>query len=190
MSFAKQSAATLRDLAAEELAAEKGLVKCLEQMASLLDEVAEYRHVLGDGNNFDDVTANVRDSAQKLMEERIWPIPLNGATKREAQQAIVKMARKLTDLWKRAEKEPFGGLVEDGQQDSGGMGRKLMELSYYQLGFFHDKGLTALRKIGRDLVALEAERLYMDGGQSQRRVITKGQSCASALVDLMARDQS
>lgn len=189
MLFARQSAAVLRDLAAEDLSAEKDLVGRLEQMASLLDEVAEFRHVLG-GGDFDSVTTNAHDAAWILMTELIWPVALNEATRRDVQQAIMKMARKLTDLWKRAEKDPFGGQVEGGQQDSGVMGRKLMEFSYHQLGFLRKDDLQALCEIGRDLVALEAERLYMDGGQSQQRVITNGQSCASALVDLTTRYQS
>ncbi|MEO8186132.1 MAG: ATP-binding protein [Burkholderiaceae bacterium] len=185
--FARQSASVLRDLGAEDKALEKGLEERLEQMAALLDEVAEFRHTLGSGNDFDSVTANACDAAQNLMDSCIRPVPVNASAQGEVQQFILKTARKLADLWRRAAKEPFGGQVERGQQECGQAGRKLMEFSYYCLGFLGDGDLQTLREIGRDLLSLEAERIYMDGGQSQERVIAQGQSSASALANLVTR---
>lgn len=149
--FARQSAFVLRDLGAEDLALEKGLDERLEQMATLLEEVAEFHHALGGGDDFNSVTAKARDAAWGLMDDFIRPVPVNASAQSEVQQFIVKTARKLADLWKRAAKEPFGGQVERGQRECGQAGRKLMEFSYYRLDFVTNGDLQALREIGRDL---------------------------------------
>lgn len=189
MGCAEQGAAKLRDLAADEIAVEKNLVGRLQSMAVLLDYVAQFTHTLGGGNDFDTVTSAARAEASALMDEVLRLIPISESSRDEVQRAIAKMARKLTEAWSRAEKQPFNGSVEDGQIESGRVGRMLMEFSYYPFDFLTGDGLTALRETGRGLVALEAERLYMDGGASQSRAVKKGLTYASTLSALAARSQ-
>ncbi|HAL37818.1 MAG TPA: AAA family ATPase [Polaromonas sp.] len=186
MSYAAQSSAILRDLAADNVAIEKGLVDQLKELSAHLDKVVGFIYTLGGGNDFDEVSSCASDAAARLMKSVVEPIPLGESTQQNIKHAINKIARKLSDLWSRAAADPFSSLVEDSQRESGEMGRQLMELSYYRLGFLSEEGLNRLRDVGHQLVQLGAERIYLDGGDSQRRVLEKAQTCVNALSEVLS----
>lgn len=185
-SEARHGADTLRDLAAEERAAQGELGAELRGLAQALDDVAGFRHTLGPGQSFEVVCANARRLAEGLFDKYVASVPLAAPAQESVKQEIVKTSRKLSELWARAEAAPFD-VVPKAQEESGRLGRILAHVSYFPVGFLQEEDRKRLREIGLRLISLTAQTMYYDGGQSQNRAVEEGKSCASQLATLVGR---
>lgn len=183
---AKIAADALRDLAIEESVEGTELEGELRALAESLDEVANFTHTLGGGLDFDEVTERVGRLAQEMMDKHVSRVPLSAAAEASVQQTIVKYSRKLKDLWSRAERAPFTNQVPEAQKESGEMGRRLVEFSFYHASTLDGPLREQVRKVGLRLFGIETLTMYYDGGDSQRRAIAEGLACAELLADVAA----
>lgn len=181
---AKTSAESLRDLAAEEAIDGTELEGELRTLAESLDDVANFTHTFGGGANFDDLNGRVGQLAQEMMDKRIAPLAFSEEAESSVLQAIVKYARKLKDIWSRAESAPFSNAVPEAQKQSGEMGRRLVELSFYGVSVLDRGRREQVREIGFRMFTLETRTMYYDGGDSQRQAIAEGVTCAALLADV------
>jgi len=183
---AKNAADTLRDLAIEESVDGTELEGELRALAEALDEVANFTHTLGSGHDFNDITERVGRLAQEMMDKHISHDPFSAEAEARVRQAIVKYGRKLKDLWSRAENAPFTNQVPEAQKESGEMGRRLVEFSFYGVAILDGPLREQVRQVGLRLFGIETRTMYYDGGDSQRRAIAEGLSCSALLADVAA----
>jgi ATP-dependent DNA helicase RecG len=179
-------AAKLRDLAVEEWSEKNGYSERFVQLAERLEEIERFRHFIGGDGGFDEICTQVKALAQAMMQELIWPIPFDMAMRNEVKGMIAKQSRRLTDIWKRAANNLFDGLVEAGQTDCGQIGRQIVGFTYYKLPFLSDDSINELRQSALDLIRLEAYTIYMDGGDSQRKIVDRGRLLADSLERVVA----
>jgi ATP-dependent DNA helicase RecG len=184
--FAKHTASSLRELAADEFALKNDLVEQLKNIANALDSVPNFTHAFGRGGDFEETCAHARKAAQSLFDTFVRPIPLSNKSTLETKSTILKTIRLLIDEWDRAERAPFSGAVEGAQTQSGIYGRRLMDLSYYPLDFLSEPAALKLRKLGSDFILLETQTMYGDGGASQRQALTTAKSSLNQLNGITA----
>ena len=174
-------ASKLRDLSVSDWAIESHVNERLEATAEKLDEVAQFRHYLGEGENFNDVCNSAGFAAAELMRDLVDPIEVSDETQRKVLEAIAKLARKLTQMWDRANKEIFDGRVEKAQQETYGIGQQIATWTYFRLSVVPESTLADLRRIGLSLLQLVSMRVYMDGGASLQRIVDDAQTLVKEL---------
>ena len=84
---------------------------------------------------------------------------------------IQRSARELSDLDRRAQAMANDGRVEELQEEVSRIGRQILTVSHYRIPEQGDEFSDQLREIGGGLHLIETERLYLDGGQSMRRIV-------------------
>lgn len=183
-SYAQHAADKLRDIAADDFAIQRNMQEAVQGLASLLDSIANFVHVIGGANDFEKVCADVRESAQALFDLFVRPIAVSKASELAMKSTLQKTTRLLTESWKRAEKDPYSQAVAEAQVLSGQYGRRFMEISYYPLEFLTAKNALILREIGAGLFLLEAKHLYLDGGESQRQAIAAARGYIDQVTQL------
>ena len=163
----------LRRLASEDRAVKDGLEERLRSIADKLDAAASHRLVMG-GDSWRTLSGYVADAVSEaalLKAEHIDTAPLSADAVRDIDDTIQRSARELSDLDRRAQAMANDGRVEELQEEASRIGRQLLMVSYYQKSERDDNFARQLREIGSGLHLIETERLYLDGGQSMRRIV-------------------
>ena len=181
----------LRRLASEDSAVKKGLEDRLRSIADKLDAAASHRLAMG-GDSWKSlagyVTSAVSEAAQ-LKAEHIDTVSLSAEAKQEIDDMIRRSARELSDLDRRAEAMANDGRIEELQEEASRIGRQLLAISHYPIPEQGDEFSDQLREIGGGLHLIETERLYMDGGQSMRRIVGRVHDFSSKLQALFSPGQ-
>lgn len=184
---ASHAAGSLRDLAAEESVDGTDLERDLRELAQALDAVANFTHAIGSsGPTFNEVTEHVGALAKAVMDKHLSIVPYSKEAETSVRHAIGKFAKKVKDLWERAESSPFSNLVPQAQEESGIMGRQLVEFSFYGVALLEGPIRDRVRKVGYRLFDLETRTMYYDGGNSQRSAILEGHSCSEELSEIVS----
>lgn len=179
---ADRYASELRDLAISDWARNSQVVDRLGEAAEKLDEVAQFRHYFGSGGDFDLLCSEVGAVAEKLMHDLVDPVAVGDETQREVLEAITTHARKLAQMWDRAQKNVFDGRVERAQNESYEIGQQIAKWTYFKLSLLSDDGRLELRRIGHELLHLASMRVYiMDGGESLRCIVKEAQGLIQQL---------
>ena len=163
----------LRRLASEDRAVKEGLEDRLRSIADKLDAAASHRLVMG-GNSWRTLSGYVADAVSEaalLKAEHIDTVPLSADAVQDIDDTIQRSARDLSDLDRRALAMANDGRVEELQEEASRIGRQLLTVSYYQKSGRDDNFADRLHEIGSGLHLIETERLYLDGGQSMRRIV-------------------
>jgi hypothetical protein len=135
----------------------------------------------------DYVTDAVNEAAQ-LKAEHIDTVPFSVASGKNNMEVIRRSARELADLAHRAEAIAEEGRIQELQEAASRIGRSLLLVSYNRSeepGAFTDD----LQSIGHELHLMETERLYMDGGQSMRRIVQRVHDLHARLQGLLQQYQ-
>ncbi|WP_421708592.1 helix-turn-helix domain-containing protein [Algihabitans sp.] len=180
----------LRRLASEDSAVEKGLDDRLRSIAEKLDAAASHRLVMG-GDSWKTLAGYVSDAiaeASRLKAEHIDSVPLADQARRDSNDMIRRSARELSDLDRRAEAIASDGRVEELQEEASRIGQLLLTTSHYQIPEHDEDFVAQLREIGTGLHLIETQRLYMDGGQSMRRIVGRVHDLNTKLQTLLSVD--
>ncbi|KLD70763.1 AlbA family DNA-binding domain-containing protein [Xanthomonas pisi] len=178
---AENYASKLSDLSVTDWAVESRVNEKLDATAEKLDELAQFRHYLGGGDSFDDVSNAAGFAAAELMRELVDPVQVSEETQREVLETVAKLARKLAQIWDRAGKEIFDGRVEKAQQETYGVGQQIAKWTYFRLSLLPESTRLDLRRIGLGLLQLVSMRVYMDGGASLQRIVDDAQVLVNEL---------
>ena len=180
----------LRRLASENRAVKEGLEDRLRSIADKLDAAASHRLVLG-GDSWRTLSSYVADAVSEaalLKAEHVDTAPLSAEAARDIDDTIQRSARQLSDLDRRAQEMANDGRVEELQEEASRIGRQLLNVSYYENPNQDDDFVEQLREIGGALHLIETERLYLDGGQSMRRIVDSVHDFSNELGDLVTPD--
>ena len=81
------------------------------------------------------------------------------------------------------------GRVEELQEEASRIGRQLLAISHYRIPEQGDEFSDQLSEIGGGLHLIQTERLFMDGGQSMRRIVERVHDLSSRLQALLSPEQ-
>lgn len=185
---AKSIAVQLRDFAARDVAEGMNLVKPLRTIADLLDRAAARRHTLGSESwkTYTGYWVAARDGAKNVMAEQIYPVPLSVHSQEEIHGEVHKTRRALVDLDSRAKDMADDGRLQEVQDEASRIGALLLRRSYDRIDDIVPDPESALRPLTNELDLLETERLFMDGGQSMQRVLSKLHDLTERLRSLIS----
>ena len=147
----------------------------LKDLADHLDSAASHRHIIG-GNSWTIYTGYwgaANDSAKELMNEYINSVPLSDNSREHMRDLITKTTRKLVDLENRAQAMADEDRMEELQDEASQIGTQFLKLTYYRIDDIAPGLSSELRPLAKELNLIETERLYMDGGQSEQRILDK-----------------
>lgn len=165
----------LRKLAVEEAAIKMELDSSLKDLADHLDSAVSHRHTIG-GNSWTIYTgywAAAHDSANELMDKYINSAPLSDNSREHMRDLINKTTRQLVDLENRAQAMADDGRMEELQDNASQIGTQFLKLTYYRIDDIAIGLSSELRPLANELDLIETDRLYMDGGQSEQRILDK-----------------
>ena len=185
----KLVAEQLREAAFEEVAVEMGLVTPIRDIADNLDRAASHVFTMG-GESWKTYTEYVLDArarASEVMAAHIDPVPLSEGSKQEIRDLIRKSARQLFDLDDCATEMANDGRMEELQTEASRLGSLLLRLSYYRINDIAEGLADSLRPIANELDLIETERMYLDGGQSMRRILEALHDLSSRLQALLSK---
>ena len=185
---ASDLAAELRELAVEEAAIKMEIYTPLTNIADHLDSAASHRHTLG-GDSwtiYAGYWVAARDSAKKLMDEYINSVPLSDRLQDQIRDLINKITRQLIDLENRAQAMADDGRMEKLQDEASQIGVQFLKLTYYRIDDIASGLSSELRPLANDLDLIETERLYMDGGQSEQRILDKLHNLTQSIQTLVS----
>ena len=121
------------------------------------------------------------------MAAHIDPVPLSEGSKQEIRDLIRKSARQLFDLDDCATEMANDGRMEELQTEASRLGSLLLRLSYYRINDIAEGLADSLRPIANELDLIETERMYLDGGQSMRRILEALHDLSSRLQALLSK---
>lgn len=179
----KQSAEQLRELLAED-SVPMPHENEVRHLVSLLDEVANLRMTMGCAPRVSALVKEATRTADGVWTALIGGLQLGFGGKNAARPLVHKAIRKLDDLAKRARVLLFTGSADEFQAGVAEAGLDLLRASIIYLRSETPTLASELRDIGRQLHLVEAERLYMDGGQSQLRLMAQVGRLRDMLLDL------
>lgn len=169
----KHAASKIRELTAEYVPGEDGLEKNLDALSEALDKAATFRLYLGCGPELDRLIKEVAELAQKLKKDIIDTIPLSEESISEIKELVRSTSRKLNNLASRSTQLIESGRIEELKAEASKLGYQLLKASYYDIKVLGQDFKQALRSIAKELHLIETVRLYMDGGQSLRKLLQK-----------------
>ena len=181
----------LRRLASEDSAVKKGLEDQLRSIADKLDAAASHRLVMG-GDSWRILAGHVASAvneAARLKTEHIDAVPFSAEAKQNIDDLLQRSARELSDLDNRAEGMASDGRVVELQKEVSRIGYQLLTISHYRITEQGDEFTDQLREIGGGLHLIETERLYLDGGQSMRRIVKCVHDFSSKLQAVLSAEQ-
>ena len=181
----------LRRLASEDRAVKEGLEDRLRSIADKLDAAASHRLVMGGDSwrTLSGYVAGAVNEAALLKAEHIDTAPLSADAKQDIDDMIQRSARELSDLDRRAQAMANDGRVEELQEEASRIGRQVLTVSHYRIPEQGDEFSDQLREIGGGLHLIETERLYLDGGQSMRRIVKGVHDLSNQLQALLPSEQ-
>lgn len=180
------AAAELRELAIQDTAVDEGIDEELQELASALDEVGNFRLYLGAGSEFIDLVKKAAGLANRLKTALIDSLPLDTEAPAVARDVLVKSSRRLAGLVGRSLDMAEEGRIEEVQAEASDVGKQLLQLSHYRIGSLDKTAREALRDVGKKLHLLETERVFMDGGKSVQGILDQLADCLVEVNRLVA----
>lgn len=179
----------LRRLASEDSAVNKGLEDRLRSIADKLEAAASHRLEMGGDswNVLAGYVAGAVDEAAQLKAEKIDTVSLPAHAIREVEDMIRRLGRQLLDLDRRAEEMANEGRVEELQGEASSIGYQLLKIGHYRISEQSDDFAKQLREMGTNLHLVETERIYLDGGQSVRRIVDRVRDFGMRLRALLSQ---
>jgi hypothetical protein len=180
------AATELRDIAAQQVAIDRGLAPQLLDLARALDEVAGVQLFIGSGPKLHSLVEEALKLASAIKERWVDATPLSDASLSSVRKTLASTARRLRELVSRAETMIDQGRMDEFQAEASAYGKTLLQTGYYQIDRIHPGLGQKLHMIGRELHLLETTKRYLDGGRSVEAIKATVSQCADELEALIA----
>lgn len=178
------TASELRNMATSEIAIAEGIEDGLRTLAKKLDEITSMRLTMGSSNSLEELVKEAADHAREIKNRLIDAKPLSADSLSTIREFIKVSARRVKDLSERAEALANSGRIDELQSDASSLGRRVLEVSYYNIDSLGQGLQDGLRQIGHQLHLVETEMIYIDGGRSMREVLGTIAACGERLSRL------
>jgi len=182
-----QAASDLRDIAVNDFAIQKGLSDKLSELADILEGVASVTLTMGMWNDLKDNTTKAVEKATMIRALWIDTKALSEASLMQVKKVIIESARKLSNLCIRAKDGDYVWRNADSfQAEVSEIGYSLLRISYYNLDGIKENLGWELQTVARNLHLVETIRLYLDGGNSIRRLVEQVQHYSDELNKIVS----
>lgn len=166
----KEAASEIRDLlAAEEISPAHD--DQLRLFAKSCDDVANLRITMGCGPDLTNLVTVATEQADALWRFYVEPIQSRLGGKKEAKSVISKAINQLVELSERAEGMLYGGASDEFIESVSAVGGDLVKAEIIYLRINLPAVAAKLQRIGQELHLFETVTIYLDGGQSQERLM-------------------
>lgn len=157
----------------------------IESLIPKLEKISRFRMYIGCGQELVGLASEAANDARKLWHHHVDP-NLAG-NREELLRTVVKRAgAKLEDLCARGRDLLFSGESGEFQSAVSSIGREVLRVAYLALGTAN-VAHAPLFLAARGLHLIETVRLYLDGGQSQERLLSSVIEMQDALVKAAAK---
>jgi len=165
-----QVASILREAAADQIAIDHKLEVPMLDAAEALDHFAKLRLHLGSGQDLSRAAKVAMDKARTLVE-RIGPDVTPYVSPDQLAKELAAIRRQLATLVVQADKAPRSASIEELQSQASELGLKLLNIAQYGVNRLAPNLRSSLLAAGHQLHISETERVYLDGGASEARII-------------------
>jgi hypothetical protein len=141
----------------------------VKPLIAKLDEISNFRMYIGAGSTFRPLVREALDQASDLWEHDVKST-IAGDKRAALRQAIEQADGWLVDLHERGRTMLFSGDSDEFQRQVSRVGRDVLETAYLVLNV-EDERSKKLLDAAHALHLVEARRLYLDGGQSQEKLL-------------------
>ena len=179
-----QAASRLREIAAKDTAIQLALDKSIHAVAQVTADVSEHQSMFGDTSQLNALSQRAFDLAQSLKENISNVSYLSEGAEEHARKQIASACRRLENITDRAEQMTTQGRTQELKSEVGALGRELVMLSLANLDGLGSDIRHGLRDIAQKMWLVETAEVYMDGGQSRRRLIDEVLVCYTQLEDI------
>ena len=179
-----QAASALRELAAQDLASQLALDESIYAVAKAADNISEHQSMFGDTAQLDALSERAFNLTQLLKEDISDASYLSEEAEIYARGQIVSTCRRLKDLANRAEEITTQGRTQELKSEVGSLGRQLVILSLANLDGLGSDTAHSLREVAKKMWLVETTGVYMDGGNSRRRLVNEVLDCFTQLESL------
>lgn len=157
----------------------------LEEMADFLDTAAHQRLTIGSGwTEVQEAASAALAIAGRIRTECLDRHRVEEASKDALRKMIKEASRKLTNAAARAETLADHGRLEEVQQIASECGLSIVRAAAYGWGLGSEERIRRLMEVGRALRNIEVTTVYMDGGRSERAIISEFRKQSAALQEL------
>jgi len=182
-----RDAAELRELASSDEAQRQSVSRNLSELASALDDVANFRLYLGASEELTKLTNRAVEQARGLKADLIDSHTFSDKSVHDVGKIIIVTIRKLADLVERMQSMADDGRIEEVQAEASRLGLALLQAGHYAINQLGEGLAESLGSIGRLLHLVEAMQVYMDGGRSMNLILQRIQEQHDRLGLLLPR---
>lgn len=179
-----QAASRLRETAAQDTAVQQQLEEGIRAVAQAAADIAEHQSMFGDSSQLNALSERAFDLAQSLKANISSASYLSAGAEEHVRNQIASTCRRLEDLAGRAEQMTTQGRTQELKSEVGSLGRKLVILSLSNLDGLGFNIAQDLRDVAQRMWLVETAEVYMDGGQSRKRLIDEVMICFTQLKTL------
>jgi hypothetical protein len=176
----ESAAGEVRELAAEEVAANIEVFDNLETLADQLDEVVDFPKALGreSWDNFNALVDNAVGTAWQIKKHHIDTVPLDEDSKQQVAKLVgqkIRMLYQWVARCERSDKNMRHRIFEDFLSDIVDFGYVLLQISYYKLDEIKPQLSETLRREAMPLHLIE-HRYEMSGSNAEDEVVKEVKS--------------
>ncbi|KAF0096531.1 MAG: Aaa-4 family protein [Rhodospirillaceae bacterium] len=165
-------AQTSRDLAANPPEDCSDLSPSLEALSAALDRVAHQRLTLNSGwSEMEAAASAATEQAQEIRKRWVDTTRIDPESIAGVRDVVRTTQRKLTGLASRLEEMDDQNRLDEARSEAANYGLFLLKAATFGVGLGAPPRLAELLKIGRQLREIETRQIYMDGGQSVRKIM-------------------
>ena len=180
-----QAASRLREIAAKDMAIQLSLEESIHAVAQAADDIAEHQSMFGDSSQLNALSKHAFDLAQSLKENISGSSYLSAEAEEHVRNQIALTYRRLEDLAGRAGQMTTQGRTQELKSEVGSLGRKLVMLSLSNLDGLGSNIAQDLQDVAQKMWLVETAEVYMDGGQSRKRLVNEVLACFTQLKTLI-----
>lgn len=177
----KYAAERLRSGAATDEANDYGWSSELTRLAEEVEEVVNHRRTIG-GDALSTKIPTVVHSAEELYARRVVLIPCPATLEPSALQRIRELAREYASIASRFDGDHFPRNLTAAQRDCELCGFYILHLVWWGLHRIPQTSLQPLREAASEVHLVSTMRTYVDGGQSQKAVVSQIRALAPRLT--------
>lgn len=153
----------------------------IDSLLPKLEKLSRFRMYLGCGPELMRLMNDAAGDARNLWEQYVDP-NLTGDREEAIRSAIHRASTKLEDLSVRGREMLFTGESGEFQSAVASVGHEVLRMAYLALGISNEAA-AAFFGAARGLHLVETDRLYLDGGESQEKLLSQVGSLHRRLVD-------
>lgn len=161
----------LRELSSTSSAIENKMEDDILELADQADKVSNHPEYLSSGNSRTDAIENLKKTNDDFFSKHLKGIPFDANSYSSIDKEIVFAHNKLKTLLKRSEKLIENYENEELKSVASEIGKKLLEVCYYDIDDHLKGNLSELRELAIKLDVIETVKIYSNVSHSMKEIV-------------------